>query len=154
MSDTRAQLAKVSYLTAESIRCAVEDGSRQRAEITCACEIPECAGTLELAVRNVSGPIAFMRDRAAARLEIVEAIEKNPRTKLVFFAHELACRREAPPHCRSSIGKSPHGDYSRCRIPSPEPFVLICRARHVGLRLAARIERGNPRQSPAVIQGS
>ena len=64
--------------------------------------------------------------------EVVERGEQQPRAEPDVLAHELAGRRDPPPHEGAAVGLGPHRDDAGSRVPAPQPFVFDRHGRCLG----------------------
>src|SRR5438105_6597740 len=68
--------------------------------------------------------------------QIVEAIEEQPGAEPIAFAYQLAGVGLPAPDSDASVILRPDRDDPRCRVPAPEPLVLIAaNGRSLGDRL-------------------
>ena len=56
-------------------------------------------------------------------VEVVEAVEEQPRTVAFFLAHEYPAVGDAAPDDRAAVLLRVHRDDARGGIPAPEPVV-------------------------------
>src|SRR4051794_32176897 len=114
----------------QSPRGAVENRTRETARIAGADEIPQLAGTAELAIRDAStvrqrvGAVVLARECRAQVRQVVETIEQEPRAKTVHLAHERAGLRHASPDDRVARVLRPHRHDAGRRVPPPQPLFL------------------------------
>ena len=57
--------------------------------------------------------------------QIVEAIEEQPGAEPIAFAYQLAGVGQSTPDSDTSVILRPDRDDPRCRVPAPEPLVLV-----------------------------
>ena len=145
-----AELADVTDRAAEPARRAVDDRRRHRRELVRADDEAQGARPGELAVGDARAGVALGAEPVAEVLEIVEAIEDEPRPEPDLVAHELAAGGDASPHRRAAIAIRPHRDDARRRVPAREELVLDHDPVAILCRRAASISVGaSPRSAPS-----
>src|SRR5215211_2914698 len=87
-------------------------------------QVAKLARTVQLTVRDARPGSALAREPLAEVLQVIEAIEQDPRAVPLGLAHERACLGEPTPHDCRAVAFRPHRHDARRRVPTPEPFVL------------------------------